>query len=67
MRYTCGARIKRGRVVVRQLRFLQVYSRGSSAHMQWETGTDSTVSGCCRNGVDRSCSWLESDAGVVCC
>ena len=37
MLYTYGARIKMRRVdgvVVRQLRFLQVYSRGSSAHMQ---------------------------------
>jgi len=66
MRYTYGARIKRRRVVVMQLRFLQVYSRSSSAHMQWETGADSTVSGRCRNGVDRSRSRLESDAGVVC-
>jgi len=63
MRYTYGTRIKRRRVVVRQLRFLQVYSRGSSAHnMQCETGADSTVSGRCRNGVDRSRSRLESDA-----
>ena len=32
MRYTYGARIKRRHVVVRQLRFLQVYSRGIARH-----------------------------------
>jgi len=34
MRYTYGTGIKRWHVAVRQLRFLQVYSSGSSAHMQ---------------------------------
>jgi len=61
-----GSEVKRRRIVVRQLRFLQVYSRDSSVHMQCETGADSMVSGRCRNGVDRSRSRLESDAGVVC-